>query len=597
MKDILFKVLMLKGDAGEPTDEQTQSAVNEYMQTHPEAAIDETIINSSVADWLDDHPEATTTVQDASLTESKFTNNLKLKTIKDYVTPQMFGAVGDGVTDDTQAIQDAVNYIYSKNITGGILFFPDGIYAISQPIEFYLNKNFDLDKEEISAGDGAITPEIIFLGESNSNVIIKAIGSCEYLFKGYANAINWLQNVTFKNLLLDGNEIAMSSVDMTYTNYGGFYTYFINCYITNFTEAGIKYISATNTSAAPLGENTRITVEKCKIIRNEYGLILAGDDFNIIETTIQNNYLYGIYINGAIHRISFVRCKIQYNGLGTTRFAGGQVLLNCSGQNLLFDNCYFENKSSVASNNDTGVIVIKATANKSFQNLTISNCYVNVMHAPYFINYVNDYLLTLQNIHLINNTIRNLENAIAYLIYVSNSSLDATNANATYVSRYLEEKGTRIEHIYNNSQDSKFTLYNGYSYEGYGGSIKSSYGAWSPNTSENLRGCIPTIFAGAFSDSLSQAMPKVGNYSVEKSENTGEYNVTFDDPINVAGGTFNYYPVFAKVDSSNPLHHAYVKNQSVNGFTIVTGTFDNTYSEFTPTFLRFSFLCAFVTQG
>ena len=72
MKDILFKVLMLKGDAGNPTDEQTLAGVTEYMQTHPEAAIDETIINSAVGDWLDEHPEATTTVQDDSLTTSKY---------------------------------------------------------------------------------------------------------------------------------------------------------------------------------------------------------------------------------------------------------------------------------------------------------------------------------------------------------------------------------------------------------------------------------------------------------------------------------------------------------------------------------------------
>jgi len=73
-------------DTGLPTDEQTAQAVN---------------------DWLGAHPEATTTVVDGSLTEAKFSNSLKLKTIKDYVTPEMFGAVGDGATDDTAAVQAA----------------------------------------------------------------------------------------------------------------------------------------------------------------------------------------------------------------------------------------------------------------------------------------------------------------------------------------------------------------------------------------------------------------------------------------------------------------------------------------------------------
>lgn len=74
-------------DEGLPTDEQTEAAINK---------------------WLDDHPEATTTVADGSLTEAKFSAALKLKTLKDYVTPEMFGAIGDGLTDDTAAWNAAI---------------------------------------------------------------------------------------------------------------------------------------------------------------------------------------------------------------------------------------------------------------------------------------------------------------------------------------------------------------------------------------------------------------------------------------------------------------------------------------------------------
>jgi len=88
---------------GQPTDEQTAKAVS---------------------DWLDDHPEATTTVQDGSLTEAKFTAQTLSALKNNYVTPQMYGAVADGITDDTTAIQQALN-------SGLSVFFPTGTYLTS----------------------------------------------------------------------------------------------------------------------------------------------------------------------------------------------------------------------------------------------------------------------------------------------------------------------------------------------------------------------------------------------------------------------------------------------------------------------------------
>ena len=96
-----------------------------------------------VDNWLNDHPEVTTTVMDGSLTEAKFTNDLKLKTIKDYVTPQMYGAKGDGVADDTTAIQSAIN-------SGKDVYIPAGTYKTSTTINIDFQTNFSLN------GSGAI---------------------------------------------------------------------------------------------------------------------------------------------------------------------------------------------------------------------------------------------------------------------------------------------------------------------------------------------------------------------------------------------------------------------------------------------------------
>lgn len=78
--------------------------------------IKDDVIDTSIKQWLNDHPEATTTVEDGAITEGKI-NAEFLPYIKNgYATPEMFGAVGDGVTDDTKAIQNTINYGASNKV-------------------------------------------------------------------------------------------------------------------------------------------------------------------------------------------------------------------------------------------------------------------------------------------------------------------------------------------------------------------------------------------------------------------------------------------------------------------------------------------------
>lgn len=66
--------------------------------------------------------------------EIKFLYDEKNNQVR-YFTPKMFGAVGDGVADDTDALRAA---IYESHITGIVLFFPNDCKCrVSGPLNYY----------------------------------------------------------------------------------------------------------------------------------------------------------------------------------------------------------------------------------------------------------------------------------------------------------------------------------------------------------------------------------------------------------------------------------------------------------------------------
>lgn len=109
--------------------------------------------------------------------------------LKETVSVKDFGAVGDGVTDDTAAIQAAYNYIGQ---TRGVLYFPEGVHICS---------GLDLGIGELSC---------TFQGESNRSYIKLKNNSNRSLFS--ISSDNPYQHV-FKKLRLSGNKDNQASGD------------------------------------------------------------------------------------------------------------------------------------------------------------------------------------------------------------------------------------------------------------------------------------------------------------------------------------------------------------------------------------------------
>jgi len=130
-----------------------------------------------------------------------------------------FGAKGDNVTDDTAAIQAAITFVcngYSNNTAGGSIFFPPGIYKLSQPQLPSTAAIFPLPCGALhfiggngtgSAESGAQfnrVPQVRLIANSGANPNGAAVFSMTYPSSS---------TDTFENLTINGQNQAMNIYD------------------------------------------------------------------------------------------------------------------------------------------------------------------------------------------------------------------------------------------------------------------------------------------------------------------------------------------------------------------------------------------------
>lgn len=159
-----------------------------------------------------------------------------------YVTPQMYGAKADGTTDDTQAIQSAID-------SGIEVFFPKGNYKITSSISIPNNCKISGTLESVIVGTSEISGFVI--GNLANNIRIKrlVITGCNYALDidGF--------NCIFTDLLLKNSNVGCYIRTDAYANY--------------FNECSFKYND--------IGINGRIiytsTFQNCQVYQNTtYGI-------------------------------------------------------------------------------------------------------------------------------------------------------------------------------------------------------------------------------------------------------------------------------------------------------------------------------------
>lgn len=102
-----------------------------------------------------------------------------------FITPQQFGAEGDGVTDDTASINAAISYL--NGIGGGILFFPSGTYLLDGP--------------NTGAGGIALLSNVSLLGSGRGATVIRSADN-----SGVPCIVGTsITNFSIEDLTADGN--------------------------------------------------------------------------------------------------------------------------------------------------------------------------------------------------------------------------------------------------------------------------------------------------------------------------------------------------------------------------------------------------------
>jgi len=215
-----------------------------------------------------------------------------------------FGVVGDGNTDDTEAIQRAVN----SRI--GNIFFPCGTYRVTRSIIVELDR---IGPTSIN-GDG--TAKIIMAG---AGPVFKFVGTHE----GTAGPASVKENVWLRQRMpmVDGLEIVGDHPE----------------------AVGIE---ATGTMKATF---TRVLVRKAL-----HGIHLTKRNRNVIisDCHLYDNSGIGVFLDQVnLHQTNITNCHISYNG------GGGIVVRDGSVYNIQIGNCDIEGNMNHNSSPTANVLI------------------------------------------------------------------------------------------------------------------------------------------------------------------------------------------------------------------------------------------------
>ena len=279
-----------------------------------------------------------------------------------------FGAVGDGVTDDTDAINRALYQLYCREVNPSIrrsLFFPAGVYIVNQSIK--------------------IPSYATLYGEGPDNSIITMAAGADSALREYvAQTADSLQQ-TGPNIGANGattpryitiNDLGFATQDTTYgdiflvdqaTNCNFTNTSFMGPFATSDLTTDSTNMAGVRFNSTPSFVTQHIVFDRCSFNGTTYGINTDEQVNSVVVSNSRFRTLYQGVLIGAGSPIDGGPSgfKVLHNFFDQVYAEGviiGDVTLNGTGYNIFYDvGNHFNGTTSPA----TSVIQIESSNNIS----------------------------------------------------------------------------------------------------------------------------------------------------------------------------------------------------------------------------------------
>lgn len=256
------------------------------------------------------------------------------------VKPQKFGAVGDGVTDDSDAIQAALN-------EGGLVYLPAGRYKITKTLTIGSNTTL--------MGDG--DNSVIFLGDNGANLTPHDwyIDSTTYpQYYPYITTVDGASRIKISRIRIEGNtETASTNLH-------------VGIAAESATDVVVEHVSVWKINYFPENAPARPSGQW----RTGWNIaFLRSDRIELSHSTVQYGAYECVRIGTCAKNVWVHDCLIEY-GWRT----GLQVIEGCSG--VVIERCTL-NQDDFDAYDTNAIITIHESADYPASDITISKCQLN----------------------------------------------------------------------------------------------------------------------------------------------------------------------------------------------------------------------------